>query len=62
MIEVCFDGIVIEILLVEDNAGDARLAQEALREGRFRNGFHHVTDGGGGKIRSIRNAGCIEDE
>ena len=45
MIEVCFDGMVIDILLVEDNAGDARLAREALREGRFRNGFHHVADG-----------------
>jgi CheY-like chemotaxis protein len=45
MIEVCFDGIVIDILLVEDNAGDARLAREALREGRFHNGFHHVSDG-----------------
>jgi CheY-like chemotaxis protein len=45
MIEVCFDGMVIDILLVEDNAGDARLAREALREGRFRNGFHHVASG-----------------
>jgi CheY-like chemotaxis protein len=31
--------------LIEDNRGDARLAQEALRDGKFRIGFHHVWDG-----------------
>lgn len=35
----------IEILLVEDNPGDARLTQEALREGKLRNQIHHVRDG-----------------
>lgn len=35
----------IEILLVEDNPGDARLTQEALREGKIRNNLHHVRDG-----------------
>lgn len=35
----------IEILLVEDNPGDARLTQEALREGKIRNNLHHVKDG-----------------
>jgi two-component system, chemotaxis family, response regulator Rcp1 len=35
----------IEILLVEDNPGDARLTQEALREGHVRNRLHHVHDG-----------------
>lgn len=35
----------IEILLVEDNPGDARLTQEALREGRVRNRLHHARDG-----------------
>jgi two-component system, chemotaxis family, response regulator Rcp1 len=35
----------IEILLVEDNPGDARLTQEALREGHVRNRLHHVLDG-----------------
>jgi CheY-like chemotaxis protein len=35
----------IEILLVEDNPGDARLTEEALREGKIRNRLHHVTDG-----------------
>jgi two-component system, chemotaxis family, response regulator Rcp1 len=35
----------IEILLVEDNPGDARLTREALREGRVRNRLHHARDG-----------------
>lgn len=35
----------IEILLVEDNAGDARLAQEALKENKVHNNIHHVKDG-----------------
>jgi CheY-like chemotaxis protein len=35
----------IEILLIEDNPGDARLTQEALREGRVRNRLSHVIDG-----------------
>jgi CheY-like chemotaxis protein len=35
----------IEILLVEDNPGDARLTQEALDEGRLLNNLHHVKDG-----------------
>jgi CheY-like chemotaxis protein len=35
----------IEILLVEDNPGDARLTREALREGRMRNRLHHMRDG-----------------
>lgn len=35
----------VEILLVEDNPGDARLTQEALREGKFCNNLHHVRDG-----------------
>jgi CheY-like chemotaxis protein len=38
-------GIPIEILLVEDNPGDARLTQEALRGGNLRNTLHHVPDG-----------------
>ena len=45
MIGADFGGRVIDILLVEDNEGDARLAQEALRDGKFRIGFHHVWDG-----------------
>jgi len=35
----------IEILLVEDNPGDARLTREALREGRVHNRLHHARDG-----------------
>ena len=35
----------IEILLVEDNPGDARLAQEALKESKVHNNLHHVADG-----------------
>jgi len=36
---------MIEILLVEDNPGDARLAKEALKESKMRNNLHHVVDG-----------------
>ncbi|HXG31271.1 MAG TPA: response regulator [Thermodesulfobacteriota bacterium] len=35
----------IEILLVEDNPGDARLAQEALKEGKMNNNISVVRDG-----------------
>ncbi len=35
----------IEILLVEDNPGDARLTQEALKEGKVRNNLHLARDG-----------------
>jgi two-component system, chemotaxis family, response regulator Rcp1 len=35
----------IEILLVEDNPGDARLAVEALKESKVRNNLYHVKDG-----------------
>jgi CheY-like chemotaxis protein len=35
----------IEILLIEDNPGDARLTQEALREARVSNRLSHVHDG-----------------
>ena len=45
MIEATFHGSVIDILLVEDNAGDARLTQEALRDGKVRNALHHVWEG-----------------
>ena len=36
---------VIQILLVEDNPGDIRLTQEALKEGTIRNELHVVKDG-----------------
>lgn len=35
----------IEILLVEDNPGDIRLTQEALKEGRIHNNLNVVRDG-----------------
>jgi CheY-like chemotaxis protein len=35
----------IEILLVEDNPGDARLALESLKESKIRNTLHWVQDG-----------------
>jgi CheY-like chemotaxis protein len=38
-------GKPIEILLVEDNPGDARLAVEALKESKIRNSISHVRDG-----------------
>ena len=34
-----------EILLVEDNPGDVRLVQEALRESKIMNRLHAVSDG-----------------
>jgi two-component system response regulator len=36
---------VIDILLVEDNPGDVRLAQEALKESKVRNKLYVVEDG-----------------
>ncbi len=38
-------GKPIEILLVEDNRGDTRLAVEALKESKVRNALHVVEDG-----------------
>jgi CheY-like chemotaxis protein len=38
-------GFPIEILIIEDNEGDVRLAREALRESKIRNMLHHVPDG-----------------
>jgi CheY-like chemotaxis protein len=38
-------GSPIEILLVEDNPGDVRLTQEALKEGKVRNHLSVVDDG-----------------
>jgi two-component system, chemotaxis family, response regulator Rcp1 len=39
------DQPAIEILLIEDNAGDARLAMEALREARIKNQLTWLADG-----------------
>ena len=35
----------VDILLVEDNPGDVRLTEEALREGKVKNRLHVVNDG-----------------
>ncbi len=35
----------VEILLIEDNLGDARLTMEALKESKTAITFHHVEDG-----------------
>jgi CheY-like chemotaxis protein len=35
----------IDILMVEDNPGDARLTREALKESKVCNNLHHVRDG-----------------
>ena len=35
----------IVILLVEDNLGDARLAEEALKDSKVHNNLYHVEDG-----------------
>lgn len=35
----------IDILMVEDNPGDARLTEEALKESKVYNNLHHVRDG-----------------
>ncbi len=39
------EGEPVEILLVEDNPGDARLAIEVLKEAKVRNTLHWVKDG-----------------
>ena len=39
------EGQPIEILLVEDNAADVRLTQEALQEGKVRNNLTVARDG-----------------
>ncbi|MBA4374479.1 MAG: response regulator [Thermodesulfovibrio sp.] len=38
-------GRPIDILLVEDNPGDVRLTQEALKEAKVKNDLHVVCDG-----------------
>ena len=38
-------AVPIEVLLVEDNIGDVRLTQEALRDAKVRNNLHVVPDG-----------------
>jgi len=40
-----YNGSMIEILLVEDNPGDVRLTQEALKEAKVQNKLHVANDG-----------------
>jgi two-component system, chemotaxis family, response regulator Rcp1 len=39
------EGKIPDILLIEDNSGDVRLIQEALKEGQMRNRLNSVEDG-----------------
>jgi CheY-like chemotaxis protein len=48
----------IEILLVEDNAADVRLTQEALREGKVKNNLAVARDGDEA-IRMLRREGAF---
>lgn len=50
----------IEILLVEDNPGDARLAMEALKDSKLLNNIHHVEDGEQA-IDFLRKQGDFQD-
>jgi two-component system, chemotaxis family, response regulator Rcp1 len=50
----------IEILLVEDNPGDARLAKEALKDSKLLNNIHHVVDGEQA-IQFLRKEGDYQD-
>lgn len=50
----------IEILLVEDNPGDARLAKEALKDSKLLNNIHHVVDGEQA-IDFLRKQGDFQD-
>jgi chemotaxis family two-component system response regulator Rcp1 len=39
------EGTPIELLMVEDNEGDARLTREVMRDSKVKNTIHHVLDG-----------------
>ena len=45
MVEKTESSSPVEILLVEDNPGDMRLTQEALKEGKVYNNLHWAKDG-----------------
>ncbi len=53
-------GAPIEILLVEDNPGDVRLTEEALKDGKVANNLHVVSDGVEA-IRFLRREEGYED-
>lgn len=54
-------GKPIDILLVEDNPGDARLAKEALTEGKLHNTLNVVEDGVEA-MAYLRNEGKYSDK
>lgn len=54
------EGGPIQILLVEDNPGDVRLTQEALRDARLSNDLHFVGDGEAA-MAFLRNEGSYAD-
>ncbi len=53
-------GQPIEILMVEDNPGDARLAEEALRDGKVFNNINVVPDGEQA-MHYLRRQDCFTD-
>ncbi len=55
-----YKGRPIDILLVEDNPGDVRLTQEALKEAKVRNDLHVVSDGVEA-IAFLRKEGVYKD-
>ncbi|WP_205697355.1 response regulator [Conexibacter sp. SYSU D00693] len=50
----------IEVLLVEDDAGDVLLVQEAFEDHKVRNRLHHVSDGEEA-LRFLRREGDFAD-
>ncbi len=50
----------IEILLVEDNPGDARLTREAFAHSKVRNNLHHARDGEEA-VAFLRHQGAFAD-
>ena len=50
------DGELVDVLLVEDDAGDALIVREALADFQVRNTLHVVTDGEQA-LRFVRQAG-----
>lgn len=53
-------GVPVEILLVEDNAGDVRLTREALRDAKVHNNLWVVTDGVSA-LEFLRREGSHQD-
>ena len=54
------NGRAVEILLIEDNPGDVRLAREAFREGKIRNNLYVAVDGVEG-LTFLRRTGRFAD-